>query len=46
MLDSANLFLTLSLFYSIYLRQNSFLHNDLPAVRYEIENAFPYEFPY
>ena len=34
-----------SLFYSIHLLQNNFLRNDLFVVRYEIEKAFPYEFP-
>ena len=44
-MDILVLFCYLSLFYSIHLRQNNFLHNDLLVVRYEIEKAFPYEFP-
>ena len=44
-MDILVLFCDLSLFYSIHLRQNNFLHNDLLVVRYEIEKAFPYEFP-
>ena len=44
-MDILVLFCYLSLFYSIHLRQNSFLRNDSLVVRYEIEKAFPYEFP-
>ena len=44
-MDILVLFCDLSLFYSIHLLQNNFLHNDLLVVRYEIEKAFPYEFP-
>ncbi len=44
-MDILVLFCDLSLFYSIHLLQNNFLRNDLFVVRYEIEKAFPYEFP-